>query len=472
MSERPFIQLLQTPLYKYAYDVNTNQIIRLSDELYEYFEKFSSKEPSEKIKNQIDNLKSRGYLSSNHIKKIRHQETDRLKFHLDSNIAQITLQVTQQCNFRCSYCPYTTSEFDNQREHGSKVMSVELAKKAVDFYLNHSINQESAVIGFYGGEPLLIFNLMKEVVEYAEKRFAGKEILFTVTTNGSLFTKEILDFLIEHDFTIMVSLDGPPDIHNRSRKFAASGKGTFETIEKNFLYIKDNYLELLKKMLVNVVVDPRYSADGIHKLFSDNELFNKMNIQTTIIDDFFCIEKVVPDERYLIDENIYRFKALASYIRRYPKEKVSNVALSDIERMMSEYDSIKKNENGLNPEMAPGGPCIPGQKRLFIDVNGNLFPCERVSETSEAMKIGTIDQGFNYEKAEKLLNVGQLTEEKCKNCFAVLQCSVCGRVCDNNGVLSAELKSSNCKDVRARVIDNFKDYLFKKEFNIKITDSE
>lgn len=464
MKNKPFIHLLETPLHKYAYDVNTNQIIRLTDDLYDYFKNHSSSEPSENIKRQIDELNKKGYLLSKHIKKIRHPETDFLKYHLDKNICQLTLQVTQQCNFRCSYCPYTTAEFDNQREHGSRMMSLEVAKKAVDFYIEHSTNRNKAIIGFYGGEPLLKFSLIKDIVEYAEKKFLGKDIMYTITTNGSLFTREILDFFREYEFNIMVSLDGPPEIHNRSRKFASSGMGTFEAIEKNFNLMKDEYPDLLSNMSVNVVIDPRYSSDGIHELFSNSDLFRNIRIQTTLIDDFFSIERVVPDDSFLIADGIQRFKALASYIGMYPENKVSRVAKNELQIVMHGKNTELEADKCLADVMAPSGPCVPGQRRLFVDVNGNLFPCERVSETSDAMLIGTLDDGFYYYKAERILNIGQLTEEKCKNCFAVRKCSLCAKYCDNNGELSAELKSSNCRNVRARVISDLKDYLFKKEF--------
>lgn len=136
MDSKPFIKLVKSPFNKYIYDVNTNQVIKISEELYNYLNNQSDETPSESVKDQINFLKKKGYLSDNRAKKIIHSESNRLSYHLEKNITQITLQVTQQCNFRCSYCPYTTAEFDNNREHGSKIMSMETAKKAIDFLRN------------------------------------------------------------------------------------------------------------------------------------------------------------------------------------------------------------------------------------------------------------------------------------------------------------------------------------------------
>lgn len=465
MDSKPFIKLVKSPFNKYIYDVNTNQVIKISEELYNYLNNQSDETPSESVKDQINFLKKKGYLSDNRAKKIIHSESNRLSYHLEKNITQITLQVTQQCNFRCSYCPYTTAEFDNNREHGSKIMSMETAKKAIDFFAEHSIEQDSVCIGFYGGEPLLSFNLIKEAVDYAEKIFLGKEISFTLTTNGSLLTDDVLNFISKHNFHFMISLDGPPETHNRSRKFAASGKGTFSFIEKNLKNIIENYPDLIPMISINVVIDPRYSANNFHRMFSNDCVFSKFQIQSTLIDDFFSIEKVTLGNEYSIEDGIHMFKAYAAYINRYPKDKVSKVAYNRIMTSFERNKMFMKPEKMLPPECAPGGPCVPGQRRLFIDVDGNFFPCERVSETSEAMKIGNIDRGFDYDQAYRLLNIGQLTSERCKNCFAFRHCSICAKLCDNNGELSAELKLSNCRNVKRDTMRTLEDYIFEKELH-------
>jgi uncharacterized protein len=113
--------------------------------------------------------------------------------------------------------------------------------------------------------------------------------------------------------------------------------------------------------------------------------------------------------------------------------------------------------------MSHGGPCIPGHKKLFVTVNGNFIPCEKVNEISEAMCIGNIYEGFDYEKAKKILNVVQLTEENCKNCWAIRYCSICARQCDNNGELSAQIKMPECKITKESVEKDLKNYIMFKE---------
>ena len=212
-----------------------------------------------------------------------------------------------------------------------------------------------------------------------------------------------------------------------------------------------------------VVVDPRYSCNKLHEMFSENEMFSGLNIQSTLIDDFFSIEKVVPDEVYVIEQAINEFKTYEMELGKYPKEKISNVAYYDFYTNNEKTRKAMRPEKILFEEMSHYGPCIPGQRRLFIDVNGGFYPCERVSETSDAMNIGNVRDGFDFEKARSLLNISQLTEKQCKNCFALRHCNLCAKYCDNNGELSSELKLSNCKNVRFAAEDTFKNYLMFKE---------
>src|SRR5699024_8598917 len=123
--------------------------------------------------------------------------------------------------------------------------------------------------------PLLNFDLIEKVVKFAEKQFFGNDILFTVTTNGSLLTKEIALFLQEHNFNLMISLDGAEEVHNRSRKFAVNGKGTFGVIYENIKMLQHDFPDLYKRTGFNVVVDPRYSCVDMHNFFTNDSVFQE-----------------------------------------------------------------------------------------------------------------------------------------------------------------------------------------------------
>lgn len=469
MEKIPFIHMLKTPLNYYLFDVNTNQLIKVGEKLYNYLLSIemgneSTSHVDIEIEKDIKLLSEKGFLSTYRIQQIKHSHSDLLEYHLNDNIEQITLQVTQNCNFRCAYCAYATSDFTVQRNHSLNKMSLEMALSVVDFFVAHLKNQKSVCIGFYGGEPFLEFDLIKKVVFYAEKELEGKNLSFTATTNGSLFTTEIMEFLTQHNFNLLISVDGTPELHDRSRKFAKTGGGTFAVIENNLNKIKEEYPELFNKLSINAVIDPRHGCQDLHEMFNNDILFRDIqSVRTTVIDDFFSIEKVSPSEEYIIENSTNLFKAYMALANKYPKSSVPRVVESNLSGSIKKQADSMIPSKRLSPIMAPGGPCIPGQRRLFVNTNGDFYPCERVSETSDVMKIGDIVNGFDYEKARKILNIGQLTEEDCKNCWAVRHCSTCARLCDNNGTFSANLKRANCKTVLNNAEEDLRMQLFERE---------
>lgn len=468
--EKPFIHALRTPLCNYIYDVNTNEFVDVDESTYQYLREAEQQGGAlpggadEHIEQNLKTLRAQGYLSSNRPREIRHSQSELLAYHLNENIAQIELQVTQQCNFRCAYCTYCASDFEFQRDHSAKRMSVETALSAVDFFAKRCSNQEDPTIGFYGGEPLLEFPLIKRVTEYAEEKLYGKNLKFTVTTNASLLTPEIARFMEEHDFILTISLDGTPETHDRSRRFASNGKGSFEVIQRNLESLKQQCPHL--EYSFNTVVDPRYPCDSLHELFSEDEFFGGARIRSTLIDDQFSIEKVVPGEAFLKQDSRHMFKTYLTFQGVYERKRASHVACQDLSAMFQRFKIDMKPSVSLPEVVAPSGPCIPGQMRLFVSADGILYPCERVSESSPAMKIGNLREGFDMRKVDRLLNIAQDTAEECKDCWAFRHCKLCGGASDNCGKLSADLRRSQCDSVREQVEDSFRDYLWTREFGI------
>ena len=170
-NEIPFIHLFSTPLGYYFYDVNTNDIVKVNGETYEFLQSGTT-EYMELVQKELNDLKRRGYLKTNHVEQTLHPLTELLPFYAESKLGQLILQVTQNCNLRCDYCVYSGNY--ETRGHTNKRMHINMAKKAIDFFRDHTKDQKEVTIGFYGGEPLLEFPLIKECVNYAEQRLKGK----------------------------------------------------------------------------------------------------------------------------------------------------------------------------------------------------------------------------------------------------------------------------------------------------------
>ena len=245
---KPFIHLFETQGGKYIFDVNTNMIIKTKNETFSLLERLlnsNNENNNTELFNEYGNnkdikkLKSCRFLSSKKVKEIEHPYGDILEYYMSNNLSMVILQLTQQCNLRCLYCTYSGSY--TNRTHKNVRMNFETVKKGIEFLIDNSKDKDEICIGFYGGEPLLEFELMKKSILYTKQITEGKETYFSFTTNGTLFTKDIIEFLMLHDVHIVISLDGPKEIHDKNRKFAVSGCGTFEQVVKNLEFFKENY---------------------------------------------------------------------------------------------------------------------------------------------------------------------------------------------------------------------------------------
>lgn len=128
---------------------------------------------------------------------------------------------------------------------------------------------------------MLEFELIKQIVEYAERVFVGKYLKFTMTTNCSLINDEITDFLYLHSFNILISLDGPKNLHDSKRIFAVNGCGTFDVIMEKLKLIKCKYPDYYKKNITfNTVVDPSNEFDCINQIYISNDLLNETQTST------------------------------------------------------------------------------------------------------------------------------------------------------------------------------------------------
>ena len=247
------IKTFQTPLGCYVYDRSSNIIIRVEEDEYPAFQKLENGKEDDETAALLAKYRGQGICRENVLEKIEHPATQTLSYHLEHRVQKVTLQLTQNCNLRCDYCAYSGKY--NQRTHNSGRMSLDTVKKSIDYAIEHSDGVENLNIGFYGGEPLLEFENLKNAVEYVDEKYHGRKVNYSITTNGTIMSDEIVKFLMEHDFSVLISLDGPKELHNKNRVFA-NGEGSFDKIMQNLRYVKDNYPIFFEKISFNTVVPP------------------------------------------------------------------------------------------------------------------------------------------------------------------------------------------------------------------------
>lgn len=450
MKEVPFIKLFSSPREKYFFDVNKDTIINISEDIYEYLEgKKDFDELSDEDRSYYFEMKNEGLLSGKHISIIEHPELENIESHLKSNCNQLILQVTQACNLVCFYCPYANKTGGVlQRDHSNKKMTWETAKKAIDFFYEHSVDNDSPIISFYGGEPLIAFDLVKQCVLYSEELFFGKNLTFSMTSNSTLFTEEIMNFVADHKFGLMFSIDGPEEIHDINRK-KADGSGSFREAYANMAAIAEIYKQkkVSSPISVNLVINPQNDLDRIIDFYEFDEI-KKYNIivQAVSIDNDLLDKEFTTSDDYISKLRYHYFLALLKELKLVDDLKVAQMAESYAVSSKRKIRRFKNKMDGLPDKSSPGGPCIPGERRMFVTTDGSIYPCERVSEVSKVMKIGNIYDGFDLENAKALLNVASITAEKCKNCYAVTHCAQCAKTADTCNELSAKKRMESCKE--------------------------
>jgi uncharacterized protein len=196
----PLVLPIKTPFGFYFYEAQRNEIVSIDKELFNYLYQIIIKnnydvEISDECKKRIGELQEFGYLLPSQIKRLEHPQTKTIETMLERKLTMVTFQLTQRCNLRCDYCIYSENS-DYNRSHADNKMSFKTAKKIVDFYYTHTIDSEKVAFAFYGGEPTIEFDLIRKIVSYVNRLFEGKEILYRMTTNATLFTDEMIEFFL------------------------------------------------------------------------------------------------------------------------------------------------------------------------------------------------------------------------------------------------------------------------------------
>lgn len=454
---------INTPNNEYYYDNNTGLIMtgyyQISSILnIENWETKSNNEIISLLKNEFDETDISFYHTW--MKKyINFHNTFLQDFKIeDANIPtiqntllrmgfkQLILSITNECNFRCTYCVYS-DEYEDSRNHSEEHMDFETAKKAVDWYFKyieegHKYNIfRIPVIGFYGGEPLLNFNLIKSVVNYVRTQYYYYDTSFTITTNGSLLTPTIADYFIKNNVSIVVSLDGDKYEQNRKRKYEC-GTETFDVVFKNISYI-------LEKDYNSLFIASVY--DWKTNLKNCDEFFKINNLNVSIVSS---VNNIVTKDYYnrFSKSDFDKFHENFSKLEQEYKSSPNNERDYLTEVIEFPLVSLLLDSNILNIKRniyPVSGCCIPGDK-IFVNPKGEFHICERIPEFEP---IGDINTGLNLNSIEKIIKDYNKLLSDCGDCDFSFICDKCF----NNFMIDGEFKST--KTVCANENEDMEDLL-------------
>jgi uncharacterized protein len=443
----------------YLYDRQENRIVKINENEYSCFIETQKGNINENNVNIIKKFQKFGLCNENELCNIEHPYTDNLEFYLNERIEQITLQVTQNCNLRCDYCAYS-GRYSN-RKHSVKKMSLYTACKAVDFLVKHSRCTTRSVVGFYGGEPLLEIALIKNVISYIEDTYEGKEFNYVMTTNGTLLSDDIVDYLVEKKFSLMISLDGPENIHNKNRCFV-NGIGSYQMIMKNLSRLKERYPEFYKKCSTNTVISPDLDYNCVENFLMKDDLLKNINTKVSFISDTGTNNPINYEENVFIEQRKDELKQLLIMLGEINDDCV-NMLFGDYRQELHRKYAALTSGCLHTAKGHPGGPCIAGGRKTFIDTEGNIYPCEKIPETNEMM-LGNIDTGFLIDKAKMMLNIAKITENQCKSCWAFIFCNSCVVSSIDEKGISVERRLKRCNGEKIAALETLKNIVRLQEY--------
>ncbi len=414
----------------FVLDVNSGSVLQLDDLAFDILKNYDlntdekvlqdlqSKYPKSKITEVLDEikiLKDEGYLFT---------EVDAKpilgKLENRYYVKSLCLNVAHDCNLRCKYCFASKGDYSGKRE----LMSSEVGKKAVDFLVENSGNMRNVEIDFFGGEPLLAMETVKEVVSYAktlEKEYR-KRFNFTITTNALLLDDNTINYLHKNMDNVVLSLDGRKNVNDHIR-VRADGSGSYDDI----VYKIQKMVELRERDKKEYYVRgtfTRYNLDLAEDVFHLADLgFREISIEPVVGND----------GDYLL------------------KEEDLRVLFEQYGRIAAEY--LRRKKTGENPFRfyhfnmdIYHGPCIykrlwacgAGRDYLAVTPSGEIYPCHQFVGQSQFLMGNIFDGRLNDDVIDLLKETHVFSKDECSTCWARYFCS--GGCNANNFLINGDMK--------------------------------
>jgi uncharacterized protein len=318
-------------------------------------------------------------------------------------VKALCLHICHDCNLRCKYCFASTGSFGGHRT----MMDVETGKKAIDFLIEKSAGRRNLEVDFFGGEPLMNFNVVKQIVEYAriKEKETDKNFRFTITTNAILLNEDNKEFINKHMHNVVLSIDGRKETNDRMRP-RMDGSGTYDSILPKIKDLaasrnQDNYY--VRGTFTRENLD--FSEDVLHLA---DEGFKQISIEPVV---------AAKDSGYDI------------------REQDLDKLFSEYELLADEYIKRGKNDEGFNffhfmIDLKQGpcvikrlGGCGSGHEYLAVTPEGDLYPCHQFVG-DERFKMGNIHLGvFNTDSQQDFQKSNVYSKKDCSECWAKFYCS-------------------------------------------------
>ncbi|QUI25757.1 thioether cross-link-forming SCIFF peptide maturase [Vallitalea pronyensis] len=318
-------------------------------------------------------------------------------------VKALCLHIAHDCNLVCRYCFAGEGEYHGDRS----MMSSEVGKKAIDFLIQHSGHRKNLEIDFFGGEPLMNFDVVKEIVEYAKTKEEKhhKNFRFTITTNGVLLNDENMDYINNNMYNVVLSIDGRKAIHDQMRP-ASNGKGSYDLILPKFIQMaesrnQENYY--VRGTFTHHNLD--FSQDVLHLADCG---FKQISVEPVVAPPNMPYALQEADMDTLCEQYDILAKEM---LQRKKAGKAFNFFHFMID--LSQGPCVVKRLSG----------CGSGTEYLAVTPWGDLYPCHQFVGM-EDFKMGDVDTGVtNVVKQNDFKGCSVYSKQKCQSCWAKFYCS-------------------------------------------------
>jgi len=320
----------------------------------------------------------------------------------------MVLNVTNQCNLACTYCYEYGEDKIVDTEHGKKpkFMSEQTARESVEFLLRES--GTVAHLTFFGGETLLNFPVLQSTVAYGRRRAAelGKSIDFSLTTNATLLRPEIIEFLVENDVGVTISIDGPREMQDRFRVFH-NGAGSYDVVAPK---IK----ELLKRHRSKPIAARVTLTSGTLDI---SRIYRHLTEEIGFGEVGFAPVTTSPGQGYAIGER--GFDTMLAQFRALAQEWLECSLANRHHGFSNVTESLEEIHKGVSKAY----PCGAGLGLLGVSTDGDVALCHRFAG-SDAHKLGTVRDGVDRDAQVAFLERNHIADKTdCSRCWARPLCS-------------------------------------------------
>lgn len=384
-----------------VYDLLDDEKLRGKEELIDSYKDKYSLEQIEESYGEIQELIKEDILYS----KDKYENIARDHEKSPNFIKALCLNIAHDCNLRCKYCFADEGEYKGKRE----LMTPAIGKKAIDFVIEKCGPRKNIEIDLFGGEPLLAFDTIKEVVEYAkeQEKIHNKNIRFTMTTNATLLNDDIMEYLDKNMGNIVLSIDGRKKVNDNVR-VRADGSGSYDSI-----------LPKIKKMVEIRDKSKQYYARGTFTRQNLDFFEDVLHMANEGFDEISIEPVVLPDEHPLS----LREEDLDTIFNQYHK------LLEEMIRRHKEGNEFKFYHFNIDLQ---GGPCVykrisgcgAGHEYVAIAPSGDIYPCHQFVGNKEFL-MGNLLKGFDTKDSisNEFKKAHIYNKPECRKCWARFYCS-------------------------------------------------